>query len=210
MSLLRLLAAGKSLVGMRDAETRYRVTGQRLLPHFGTGKNPFSSRDKADPVQTESRSPGAYKPNGALKEIRSTPKLTEEREAAPRSRLEGWTTSAHSNFQKLSGALRRRTAALLMEWKTKLVGLLAKRRSRTAKPAVPRFTKPPVQGELSLDRIRVVRNDLSDADLEIVPAKRPATPTMRAVDKAAGAESALGRVTARVIGDGKTQSDEGR
>jgi hypothetical protein len=33
------------------------------------------------------------------------------------------------------------------------------------------FTKAPVQGELSLDRIKVVRNDLSDADLEIVPAR---------------------------------------
>lgn len=210
MSLLRLLAAGKSLVGMRDAETRYRVTSQRLLPHFGTGKNPFSSRDKVDPAQTESRSPGDYKPNGALNEIHSTPKSPGEREAAPRSRFEGRTTSAHSNFQKLSGALRRRTTALVDEWKTKLIGLLAKWRSRTAKPAILRFTKPPVQGELSLDRIRVVRNDLSDADLEIVPAKRQAIPTMRTVDKAAGAESAWGRVTARVIGNGKTQSDEDR
>jgi hypothetical protein len=209
MSLLRLLTAGKSLVGMRDAETRYRVSSQRLLPHFGAGRNPFSNREKAEPKQTESRSPGECKPNGALKATRST-QLTGEREAAPRSRLDGRTTSAHSSFQQLSGALRRWTTALVDKWKTKLAGLLAKRRSRTAKPTVPRFTKPPVQGELSLDRIRVVRNDLSDADLEIVPVKRPAMPTRRAVDKAAGAESALGRVTARAIGGSKTQSDEDR
>jgi hypothetical protein len=33
----------------------------------------------------------------------------------------------------------------------------------------------PVQGELSLDTIRPVRNDLSDSDLEIVPARRAAS-----------------------------------
>ena len=33
----------------------------------------------------------------------------------------------------------------------------------------------PVQAELSLEKVRVVRNDLSDADLEIVPMK-PVTP----------------------------------
>lgn len=32
-------------------------------------------------------------------------------------------------------------------------------------------TSVQVQGELSLDGVKVVRNDLSDADLEIVPAK---------------------------------------
>ena len=53
MSLLRLLAAGKSLVGMSDAETRYRVTSQRLLPQFGAGRNPFSSRGKAGPAQMD-------------------------------------------------------------------------------------------------------------------------------------------------------------
>ena len=38
----------------------------------------------------------------------------------------------------------------------------------------------PVQGELSLDAIRPVRNDLSDSDLEIVPAKRPAAKPVNA------------------------------
>ena len=46
--------------------------------------------------------------------------------------------------------------------------MLGRVRVKAAKPAIPRFTKPPVQGELSLDKIKVVRNDLSDADLEVV------------------------------------------
>ena len=36
-------------------------------------------------------------------------------------------------------------------------------------PSIPRFGKPPVQGELSLDKVKVVRADLTHADLEVVP-----------------------------------------
>jgi hypothetical protein len=79
-----------------------------------------------------------------------------------------------------------------------------------AKPAIPRFPKPPMQGELSLDRIKVLRNDLSDADLEIVPAKSPTAPAMRAVEKIAGAENAWERVTPRLGDVGETQADEDR
>jgi len=46
-------------------------------------------------------------------------------------------------------------------------------RSRNGKKAIPQFVRPPVQGELSLDLIKVVRNDLSDTDLEIVRAQAP-------------------------------------
>jgi hypothetical protein len=35
---------------------------------------------------------------------------------------------------------------------------------------IPQFGKPVVQTELSLDRVRVVRNDLVHADLEVVRA----------------------------------------
>jgi hypothetical protein len=38
---------------------------------------------------------------------------------------------------------------------------------------VPRFAKTPLQPELSLDKVQVVRNDLSDADFEVVSAKMP-------------------------------------
>ena len=39
-------------------------------------------------------------------------------------------------------------------------------------PKPKRAAKPPVQAELELDEVKVVRNDLSDADLEIVAKKR--------------------------------------
>ncbi len=40
MSLLRLLTAGKSLVGLGDYQSRY-VARDGLLPKFGSKKNPF-------------------------------------------------------------------------------------------------------------------------------------------------------------------------
>jgi hypothetical protein len=51
-------------------------------------------------------------------------------------------------------------------------GAVMKRERKLAKPASPAFPKTSaVQVELSLDRVKVIRNDLTDADLEVVPAK---------------------------------------
>jgi hypothetical protein len=65
-----------------------------------------------------------------------------------------------------------------------------------------------VQGELSLDGVKVVRNDLSDTDLEIVPAKPsvPAiteTPVKSNAEKCAPVETAWGRMTGRIFGADK-------
>ena len=57
---------------------------------------------------------------------------------------------------------------------------------------------------IRLDRNLNRVHDLSDADLEVIPAKPPTASAMRAVERAAGAENAWGRVTARVLGVGKT------
>jgi hypothetical protein len=55
-----------------------------------------------------------------------------------------------------------------------------------------------VQAELLLERVRVVRNDLSDSDVEIVPVK-PQDP--RAVEKQA--DGGWEKVTGRLFGAGK-------
>ncbi len=49
MSLLRLLSAGKSLMGVKDADSPYRMTTQNLLPKFGSAKNPFALTPKPEP-----------------------------------------------------------------------------------------------------------------------------------------------------------------
>jgi len=106
-------------------------------------------------------------------------------------------------------ALWQRVVALLSGGKAKLIGILGRVRPKTVKPAIPRFTKPAVQGELSLDRIKVVRNDLSDADLEVVPAKVPSAaaspgPASRLERKDGPVESGWARATVSLFGTGKT------
>src|SRR5260370_17800742 len=53
MRMVRLLAAGKSLVGAKDPGIRYRMTDPRALPKFGSARNPFRSKPKLEPAQTE-------------------------------------------------------------------------------------------------------------------------------------------------------------
>jgi hypothetical protein len=183
MSLLRLLTTGKSLVGGRDTEIRYRASGERLLPHFGSAKNPFSSTVKSEPVPAGGRPPAACVENGASSgsEIRSASR--EPAQARPR------------------GVWHLKAFAILCGWASKIGGRLYRPRAIAIKSAIPRFAKPPVQGELSLDKIKVVRNDLSDADLEVVAAKLPVAP---AVEQDLRAEATVVRGTASFLGAGKT------
>jgi hypothetical protein len=209
MSLLRLLTTGKSLVGVTGEESRYRLTSQKLLPQFGPVRNPFSGRAKAEPAQTEARSLENHGRNGASVARPGLPDPTGEPAAVLQRVGEHRVVPAKFDVRNLAEALWRRVAALLRRWRAKSRGLLARSGGKAAKPTIPRFPKPPVQGELSLDRIKVVRNDLSDADLELVPAKPLAVPAVtapapRAAEKSAGAKIVWGRVTTQILRAGKT------
>ena len=50
---------------------------------------------------------------------------------------------------------------------------LARSRPRPGTPVAASAEKLAVQGELSLDRVKVVRNDLSDTEVEVVPSRSP-------------------------------------
>ena len=62
MSLLRLLTAGKTLIGLKRSESRYQLHGGQVLPMFGSKKNPFRATvfpDKPEPVPAlEESGPG--------------------------------------------------------------------------------------------------------------------------------------------------------
>jgi hypothetical protein len=196
-------------VGLSDEESRYRLTSQKLLPQFGSARNPFSSRAKAESAQKETRSPENHDGNGAAEArpgfagSRGEPVAVIQREAAH------CVAPAKISLGDLARAPWRKIAMLLSGCYVKLCGLFARSGGKLAKSAIRRFPKPPVQGELSLNRIKVMRNDLSDADLEIVLAKPPVAPgakapAPRAVEESVEPKSAWGRVTARILGAGKT------
>ena len=209
MSLLRLLTTGKSLVGGNDTETRYRLTRQRLLPQFGPATNPFKNSGKSEPGRTEASSPGRHHGSDTSGDKDDSSVSGGTPSVAVQAVVEHRKMSAAARAHPLAAALRSRAAALLSRWRAKLSRLPRRASGKAAKPAIPPFTKPPVQAELSLDKIKVVRNDLSDADLEVVPTKQPAIPTGGAPDM--GTEERAGvqqgtsrRIPARMPGSGKT------
>ena len=161
MSLLKLLTTGKSLDGAKDSGSRYRMTSRRLLPKFGSAKNPFQA--DAAPAAQIPAAEAPEQPVAAVAQEISRP-VAEPAKSAP-SLLRLGTSKARD----LASALQNR-------WSSQLGSLLS---SPVRKPkavfSAPAKSTLPVQGELSLDRVKVVRNDLRDADLEVVPMKsRPA------------------------------------
>jgi hypothetical protein len=155
MSIVRLLAAGKSLVGAQNASSRYRMDKRARLPKFGSTKNPFASEQRR-PAVTEPAASEAASPRQAAPAPESVARAKEPA-ASP-------TPPATARLRQAVRWLRE----LCVEANPipRLAGPV-----RSANTALPSFTGAPIQSELSLDEVKVVRNDLSDADLEIVPAK---------------------------------------
>jgi len=162
MSLLRLLKAGRSLVNPMDSGSRYRMRQKIQLPKFGSSKNPFCARSETPAVPA---APGAI-----LSEPASRPEMSPAERAA--ARLKETVRLPVTELPAPLSPLVRATSTStwwnpLTWWRSDRAGA-----ARGVRPAA----RPAVQGELSLDQIRVVRNDLSDSDVEIVqphPALKP-------------------------------------
>jgi hypothetical protein len=163
MSLLRLLAAGKSLAGLKPANVRYRLSNERLLPKFGSKTNPF----RPDTVQECSM---PLQPQLASAESNPNPSQPAEANTA-----KDHATNPSPGKVNLAPTPERPKPA---SWAGRLAAVFRTRPSRL-KSAIPAFVKPMVQVELSLERVKVVRNDLSDSDLDIVRCRSEATSTKR-------------------------------
>ena len=201
MSLLRLLAAGKSLVGLKQADSRYKVTSDRLLPQFESKKNPFRSR--SDAVQN---------PPATLLEAAIRP-----RDSAPEELTDAGSDCCNhpkeNSAKEGSMAAGKEESRSLADWASSLAGRITKGMHRppakSAKSAIPKLSKPLVQGELSLDRVKVVRNDLADTDLDIIRRKPEMSSNglgseVRKSNGTEPADSSWSRVAGRLFGTGKT------
>jgi len=68
-------------------------------------------------------------------------------------------------------------------------------------PVAPQKPQRPLQAELSLDRVKVVHNDLTDADVEVVPIKSRTAPEAEAsILPAAQAGDSWSRLSAKIFG----------
>ena len=172
MKLGKLLGAGKSFFGGQEPAA-YRADRSVYLPKFNEGKNPFSS--KAPHVATPE--PGS--PKTALSDAVSpapAPAVVPAAALQPATQvvaLEKPVVSAPA-LGPFAGEkpLLKPTAkpARAQQWAAKINQLWAV--AKPAPQAVPAGPMPNVQPELlSLDAVKVVHNDLSDADVEVVPMK---------------------------------------
>ena len=172
MSPVTLLAAGKSVVGIRDELSPYRVTGQRLLPKFGSDKR--SPRlPKAGSDRAGQRSPvnGAGIGGEAKPEVPSA--KSEFRGAkwgkvgsgsgvggGPKAPPPPAVAAAVSGGSPLGRAAR---------WlASRFRGWFGRSECKPATRPTPPLRWSPIQEELRLDRVKVVRNDFRDSDLELV------------------------------------------
>ena len=170
MSLVRLLTAGKTLIGLKRTEGRYQLPGGRPLPMFGSKKNPFRATvfpDKTEPVTVpEQPADGTGAAPPAC--------VSEDRPAELAPHQEDKTAGEGEPGAKAKDSPQKNEPA--NEGKSPLRGASAFRAfllwRRVKKISAPGGLKNRslVQAELSLDAVKVVRNDLSESDLEIVPA----------------------------------------
>jgi hypothetical protein len=154
MSLVKLLTSGRSLIGIDNTASRYKMRERNMLPKFGASRNPFAAREE---------SPKSPAPQS------SAPAASPELAPLPRPAAK-------------AGDSRGPTRAAVLPKAGEWIGRCADKINPAAwwqarKPAMKSVARKPdrrpVQTELSLDQVKVARNDLSDADVEVVTA-RPA------------------------------------
>jgi len=141
-------------MGAHDGECRYRINKRAALPKFISPRNPFA------PARQPETPP-----------LASAEVARKNRGQMPTRAKLNSTAVAPTGLQAW---VRERAARWIGDWKQRFNPLpQLPGRPGPARSAGPRFTKAPVQSELSLDKVRVMRNDLSDADFEVVPARTP-------------------------------------
>ncbi len=176
MSIGRLLASGKSLVGGQSNSGRYRLDKRARLPKFGSTKNPFMQAKRTTPQPEAAEQAVATKQNAS-------------ETCSPNHNVPPTLMTTPPVTARLRRAVRQ-----IREWCADKNPI-----PRIAKPVraapMPRPASSPIQSELTLDEVKVVRNDLSEADLEIVPTK----PVRRAEGAPLREDNAWSRLTTRIF-----------
>jgi len=172
------------------------------MPKFGAGPNPFKGKEKAE--KADVRDEGVSAVTGVGKsEAPPPPRATarkgneEESVKAVVAELVGCEVeqngirsaepevSAKEAAGQQPGAEKEKNAKVGAGWISRISSLRSSFRLRLWKPRKSAPQPRPIQGELSLDNIKPVRNDLSETDLEVVPLRITAVANANARQAAA-------------------------
>ena len=157
MGLMKFLSAGRSFVGLGSGPARYKVAAESAVPNFGKKPAPRSGKRPAKGPDTHQ--------NGHVGTVGDAVQPAKLKVRA--------STVPVASAAVVAGA---DTSPAAPRKETKLL---------TAPTAAIAAEPPPMQTELRLATVKVARNDLSDADLEVVAAP-VAQPPAAPADKAGG------------------------
>lgn len=209
MSLKQFLAVGRSFVGIRDTKSPYELRKENLLPRFGGVPRVHSSEqmvqgDWVEQQKMEGRE--LLSPERGSEELAEVRVSEQGPEGAKRTESTSGATGsgAHpGSAEIISGAnpfTQGRAVVMGVKGRGKVrrhrgwlnlltFGLLGRVREQ----------QPLVQAELSLDRIKVVRNDLADSDLELVLKKKKKKASLDGQSGKAAAPARWSKLTARLF-----------
>jgi hypothetical protein len=184
MSLGRFLAAGRSLMGMSDADSRYHMRSKNRLPKFGSERNPFAHTTKPEfpkvvsavsaPTKIE---PASIEPAALFEQKAEETKLVNGNEAVPvavpaeKIELKAAPVLMATPVTRKTNSTRMKDFFKKMNPLPHLGALKVGGKAKAHKPV-----RTHVQTELSLEKVKPMRNDLSDSDLEVVSPKRAQLP----------------------------------
>jgi hypothetical protein len=153
------------------------VKDPKALPKFESRKNPFQDATRTNCNETPGKAPfnSTKKPSKLASSSIPTPFLDGTAASgvrlAPKTNSSGW----RAKLSAVTGRLWRGRFVKRAELAAHGPGMKGRFFGQGGKTTPkPPFRAPMVQSELSLEGVRVVRNDLSDSDLEIIAAKNPA------------------------------------
>jgi hypothetical protein len=204
MSLIKLLTVGKCLVSNRNGPGRYRMTELALLPKFAPVGRPIAlapkPKNRAMPA-ADYRQPEAG-PSGNPAPVPMTPTKQVLAHSTPTERAE--SISPGVNPAPMPVAASASCVNSISNTDFFRLKRVAAAFGRAGHPQ----RKAPVQTELVLDGVRVVRNDLSDSDVEIVPTRpvltpAPDQPPQPKIIKAELTGMGWSRLTARLFGSSR-------
>lgn len=217
---------------MKETVSPYRMRTANLLPKFGSPKNPFAPAPKTEPITPERTATPTPAP--AIAAAKPVPAKTEPvkmetislfdakpiespapakvTEAQPVAVQPVKAEPAPTKLPSAAKVVPARKPMPLAGWIKKVnpLSYLPTRELGVKNAIRSKGVRTPVQAELSLEKVKVVRNDLSDTDLEIIPAKlaKPAelpnvsNPVIQPITKTE--PTTWNRMTSRVLGAGQT------
>lgn len=157
MSLIRLLTTTRSLSDVKNEPSPYRMSQQGLLPKFGPKKQREAPAGQT--AREDDTAGGDARPSDAQEAVRrkASPFRKENLGEGTGDRTDAGCSLKLESSRKTQGNAERGTRSVESGWLRGWWQKLFRRRPRGERCE-------PVQGEFGLDLVRVVRNDLSEAE----------------------------------------------